>query len=174
MHLQRNGVFVNGERISINKPALLKNNFTFSVGPNNVFVINCEDSGEKRKASEAFAIKDDGEKVVQIRASHLLVKHRESRRPSSWKEPTVTRSPEEAMRMVQAFRQSIIEGDEKFEELAARESHCNSARAGGDLGYFSRGQMQKPFEDAAFALKVGELSQPVSTESGVHIILRTD
>lgn len=43
------------------------------------------------------------------------------------------------------------------------------------LPYFvcSPGQMQKPFEDATYALKVGELSQPISTESGVHIILRT-
>ncbi len=37
----------------------------------------------------------------------------------------------------------------------------------------SRGQMQKPFEDATFALAVGELSQPIFTDSGVHIILRT-
>lgn len=37
----------------------------------------------------------------------------------------------------------------------------------------SRGQMQKPFEDATFSLAVGELSQPVFTDSGVHIILRT-
>lgn len=109
----------------------------------------------------------------RVRASHLLVKHAGSRRPSSWKEPQVTRSKEEALQMIEAFRKDITDGQEDFQELASRESHCNSARAGGDLGFFSRGQMQKPFEEAAFALSVGELSQPVFTDSGVHIILRT-
>ena len=60
-----------------------------------------------------------------------------------------------------------------FEELASQYSDCSSAKRGGDLGPFGKGQMQKPFEDATFALKVGELSEFVSTDSGVHIIKRT-
>ncbi|KAL6777439.1 PIN4 [Auxenochlorella protothecoides x Auxenochlorella symbiontica] len=109
----------------------------------------------------------------QVRASHLLVKHRDSRRPSSWKEAQVTRSREEAESMIAEFHRQLTFGQADFAELARKESHCSSARAGGDLGLFPRGAMQRPFEDAAFALPVGGLSGPVFTDSGVHLILRT-
>ena len=66
-----------------------------------------------------------------------------------------------------------MSNEEKFETLASKYSDCSSAHRGGDLGYFSSGQMQKPFEDATFALRIGELSEPVWTDSGVHLILRT-
>ena len=75
--------------------------------------------------------------------------------------------------MVKAIRKRIVDDGEDFVEVAQVESHCSSAKRGGDLGLFGRGQMQKPFEDATYALKVGELSEPVSTDSGWHIIMRT-
>ena len=59
-----------------------------------------------------------------------------------------------------------------FSELAAKNSDCSSAKRGGDLGMFGRGLMQKPFEEASFALGVNEMSGVVDTDSGVHIILR--
>jgi len=59
-----------------------------------------------------------------------------------------------------------------FRKISQTESDCSSAKNGGDLGSFSRGQMQKSFEDASFALKVGELSDIVDSDSGIHIILR--
>ena len=60
-----------------------------------------------------------------------------------------------------------------FEELARTESDCSSAKRGGDLGFFGRRKMQPPFEEASFALKIGELTkQVVETSSGVHLILR--
>ncbi len=60
----------------------------------------------------------------------------------------------------------------KFEEIALRESDCGSHEKGGDLGLFGRGQMQRPFEDASYGLNVGQLSDLVDTDSGIHIILR--
>lgn len=140
----------------------------------------------------------DGEKVC---CSHLLVKHAGSRRPSSWREENITRSKEDALCIINGcnlccpsfidsliavvssktnkcllwigYKDDIESGRKTFEELASRYSDCSSARNGGDLGFFGRHQMQKPFEDAAFGLQVGEMCGPVETDSGVHLIKRT-
>ncbi|ORX83787.1 rotamase-domain-containing protein [Anaeromyces robustus] len=108
----------------------------------------------------------------QIRVCHLLVKHNQSRRPSSWKEEHITRTKEEALEIIKGYREKIINNSISFQDLAKTESDCSSAKHGGDLGFFSRGRMQPSFEEAAFALKVGELSEPVFSDSGVHLILR--
>ncbi|KAI9815546.1 MAG: protein kinase ssp1 [Pycnora praestabilis] len=108
----------------------------------------------------------------KIRASHLLVKHKESRRPSSWREAEIMRSKEEAMSTVLAHEARIRAGQASLGDLAVTESDCSSARKRGDLGFFGRGDMQKEFEDAAFALKPGEVSHVVETASGVHLIER--
>ncbi|NXC92230.1 PIN1 isomerase, partial [Cercotrichas coryphoeus] len=110
----------------------------------------------------------------RVRCSHLLVKHSQSRRPSSWRQERITRSKEEALQLINGYIQKIKSGEEDFESLASQFSDCSSAKAGGDLGAFGRGQMQKAFEDASFALRAGEMSGPVFTESGIHIILRTE
>ena len=68
---------------------------------------------------------------------------------------------------------SLPINQDNFAELASKHSDCSSFRQGGDLGVFGRGAMQKPFEDASFALKVGEISGIVATDSGLHRILRT-
>ncbi|MBC8313116.1 MAG: peptidylprolyl isomerase [Candidatus Cloacimonetes bacterium] len=57
-----------------------------------------------------------------------------------------------------------------FEELAKEYSDCPSGKNGGDLGYFARGQMVKPFDEVAFSLEVGEISEPVLTKFGYHLI----
>ena len=66
----------------------------------------------------------------------------------------------------------IAERLKKGEDFAAlaKEKSMDSGAEGGDLGFFARGQMLKPFEDAAFALDVGEISAPVQTQFGWHII----
>ncbi|KAF3903065.1 hypothetical protein ABW21_db0200933 [Orbilia brochopaga] len=108
----------------------------------------------------------------KIHAAHLLVKHRESRRPSSWKEQEITRSKDDALYILRDYEQRIRGGGTTLGDLATSESDCSSARKKGDLGWFGRGDMQKEFEDAAFALKPGEMSGPVETASGWHLIER--
>lgn len=90
--------------------------------------------------------------TTEIKASHILIK-----------------TEEEAINL----KERIIAG-EAFGTIAAENSICPSARNGGDLGFFGRGQMVREFEDAAFGLNVGEISDPVKTNFGWHLILVTD
>lgn len=85
-----------------------------------------------------------------VRARHILVK-----------------TEDEA----KALRQQLVDGAD-FAELAQQHStDTGSAVRGGDLGWFGRGVMVEPFEKAAFALEVGEISEPVETSFGYHLIL---
>jgi len=102
------------------------------------------------------------------------VKHAKSRNPTSWKQDKITRSKEEAIAKVREYREQIVSGRKTWEEVVETESDCTSAKRGGDLKHFPRGKMQKPFEDAGFALEVGEISGVVDTDSGIHIIKRTE
>ncbi len=70
---------------------------------------------------------------------------------------------------IRAIQARLNQG-EKFADLAREFSDCPSKDQGGDLGYFSKGMMVKPFEDAAFALNTGEISDVVRTEYGFHLI----
>jgi len=127
-----------------------------------------DDSVKKRKSSDKHS--------DMVSCRHILVKHKDSRRPSSWKSEKITRSKEEAMDIVVGFIKKLKESEsleDTFVALAKEESDCNSSKRGGDLGKFGRGKMQKPFEEAAFNLNVGKLSKPVTTLSGIHIIYRT-
>lgn len=66
---------------------------------------------------------------------------------------------------------SLGEG-KTFEDLAKSHSLCPSGKSGGDLGEFGKGRMVAAFEVAAFGLEVGEVSQPVRTQFGYHLIQR--
>ncbi len=88
----------------------------------------------------------------QVRASHILVETKEE---------------------AEKIREEIL-GGKKFEDVAAMVSMCPSGANGGDLGYFGKGMMVKPFEDACFSMKIGDLSEPVETQFGWHLIELTD
>lgn len=87
-----------------------------------------------------------------VRASHILVD-----------------SEEEAKELAAKLSSGL-----SFEEAAREYSKCPSGARGGDLGYFTRGRMVPEFEEAAFAMKEGEISRPVQTQFGYHIIKVTD
>ena len=99
-------------------------------------------------ASVAFA----NERFTQVRASHILVK-----------------TAPEALQI----KKGIDEGG-SFEYYAQNYSMCPSGKNGGDLGYFGRGQMVKPFEDAAFSMEIGEVSEPIETQFGWHLLYLED
>lgn len=117
----------------------------------------------------------------QVRVFHILKKHKDARRPSSWRTPKITISLQEARDeisgILEILKETAEHGDPDelkatFQELAQTESDCSSAKRGGDLGYFGPKKMQPNFEQAAFALEIGQLSSIVETSSGVHVLLR--
>merc|ERR1719273_760447 len=119
----------------------------------------------------------------QVRASHLLVKHQESRRLASWKDPEGAaikkRTVKEADAILLGYLKQINESNDPaatFHALAAQHSDCSSANSdpAGDLGNFAFGDMQKPFSEATFKLQIGGITQQVvHTASGSHLIMRT-
>ena len=64
--------------------------------------------------------------------------------------------------------------DKSFAEMAEEKSEGPSSKDGGDLGFFSRGEMVPPFEKKAFNMDTGEVSEPVKTEFGWHLIKKED
>ncbi|UCD71156.1 MAG: peptidylprolyl isomerase [Syntrophobacterales bacterium] len=96
----------------------------------------------------------------QVRACHILIKV-DSGADESRKV--------EARKKLEKIREKVQKGEE-FAVLAKEFSEGPSSTKGGDLGYFGRGQMVKPFEEAAFTLRPGEVSDIVETEFGYHLI----
>jgi NIMA-interacting peptidyl-prolyl cis-trans isomerase 1 len=110
--------------------------------------------------------------MSQVRASHILIKHSGSRNPVSRRTGHhIDISKEQAAKELKEIQQIITK--ENFGEIAKKRSDCGSFAGNGDLGLFGRGQMQRPFEEASFALGVGEISNIVDTDSGLHLIYRT-
>jgi parvulin-like peptidyl-prolyl isomerase len=93
--------------------------------------------------------------------------------PAGAPPPTPTPAPrtqDQAIALAKQLRDRIVKG-EKFEDIAAKYSEdTGSGQKGGDLGWFGRGAMVKEFENAAFSVKPGDISQPITTTFGVHLI----
>jgi len=109
----------------------------------------------------------------KVRAAHILVKFDGSRNPVSRRtQEKVTRTRDEAIAQLLEIQKQLDADPSKFEEIANNLSDCSSFKRGGDLGPFKRNQMQKPFEDATYALAINEISGIIQTESGMHIVKR--
>ena len=103
-------------------------------------------------------------KPEQVRASHILIKV----------EPQADKTQKARARKTLNTVQQKLQTGEDFGALAKEFSQGPSSSKEGDLGFFSRGQMVKPFEDVAFAMKVGAVSNIVETRFGYHLIKVTD
>ncbi|MFP6713170.1 MAG: peptidylprolyl isomerase [Rhodospirillales bacterium] len=103
----------------------------------------------------------------QIRASHILVGH------ASAPQANTELSAEDAMKQIEALK-AQIDGGTPFEQVASENSECPSSKQGGDLGSFGRGAMVPEFDQAAFDLEIGALSDVVETPFGYHLIYRTE
>ncbi len=85
---------------------------------------------------------------------------------------TFNRTQEQARELIGNIQEQIQNGDITFVQAAIEYSDCPSGQDGGMLGEFGRGAMVAPFEEAAFALPVGGMSDIVETQFGYHLILR--
>jgi peptidyl-prolyl cis-trans isomerase D len=104
--------------------------------------------------------------LEERRVSHILI-NADKAAPAAERD--------KARAKAQELLTSVQQSPDKFAELARKNSQDpGSAAKGGDLDFFARGAMVKPFEDAAYALKKGEISGVVETEFGFHIIRLTD
>ena len=100
----------------------------------------------------------------KVKASHILIKVA----PDAEESKKI-----QARKKIETIQKKVRQGED-FGSLAKANSEGPTAQRNGDLGYFSRGQMVKPFEDAAFALNIGEVSKIVETQFGYHLIKVTD
>jgi len=89
----------------------------------------------------------------EVRASHILVETKDQ---------------------AASLREEITSGTKEFAEAAKAVSKCPSGRNGGDLGFFGRGRMVPEFDQAAFNQAEGEISEPIKTQFGYHLLVVTE
>ena len=104
----------------------------------------------------------------EAKGGHILIRFKGSTVPLKPNEKDLT--PEEALAKAQDLRKQILAGAD-FATLAKAESDdAQTGAKGGDLGTFRHGQMVAPFDQAAFSIAIGEVSEPVKTQFGYHLI----
>ena len=109
---------------------------------------------------------DHKNEYERVKARHILVRFKGSAAPAGKKELT----EEEALEKTKALRARIVAGED-FATIAKAESDdTGSGAQGGSLGTFPHGQMVAPFDQAAFSLPLGQISEPVKSPFGYHII----
>ena len=104
----------------------------------------------------------------KISASHILIMHKES------KDSRSKLNKDEALKLISEIHEVILKKKSSFKDLASKHSDCSSSTYGGSLGEFGKGVMVKEFEENAFKLEVGDVSDPIETEFGFHIIKRDE
>jgi peptidyl-prolyl cis-trans isomerase C len=109
------------------------------------------------------AHKDEFAKGERVLAQHILISP----------DGDTQTSKEEAKAKIGAIRARVAAG-RAFADEAAAHSMCPSGKEGGSLGWFGRGMMVPEFDQAAFSMKVGEVSDIIETQFGYHIICKTD
>ena len=111
---------------------------------------------------------DSGPTATSLAASHILIMHKYSQNCP----PDVTRTQIEALDRAEEVAQKAQAPDADFAALAREFSDGASKQEGGDLGVFAPIAMDRRFSEATLALEIGEVSDPVRTGFGYHIILR--
>ncbi len=115
---------------------------------------------EEEIQSYYHSYQSEFEKPEQVSARHILI---------AVDENASLAEQEQAREHIERLAARLDQGDD-FGDLAREHSHCPSAQEGGDLGTFGRGRMVSAFDEAAFALSPGEISRPVQTRFGWHLI----
>ncbi len=105
--------------------------------------------------------------VEKAHARHVLIRYRGAKNAG----PEITRSQDDARKLAVELQHKLSQGAD-FAQIAKASSEDASKARGGDIGSPGRGRLAPAFEDALFALKVGELSTVVQSEYGFHVIQR--
>lgn len=105
---------------------------------------------------------------AQVKASHIIIKTQNDDGTEMSQDKV-----DSAKKQIDEIYAKIKAGED-FAKLAKQYSQDASKDAGGDLGFFSKGQMVKEFEEVAFSMKVGEVSEPFKTKYGYHVVKLTD